>query len=114
MQPFEYVRADEADAAIVLVGREPDAQYLAGGTTQLDLMKDGVLELGRLVDITRLPLRAITRSDGALHVGASRLDEVLALALVPMSTDKRDDVKGKKEESKIEVRPGRGYPPPPA
>src|SRR4029079_12704940 len=79
MQPFEYIRADEADAAIALVGRDPDAQYLAGGTTQLDLMlKDGVLEPGRLVDITRLPLRAITRDDGALHVGALTTMEELA------------------------------------
>ena len=37
---------------------DPDAAYLAGGTTQLDLMlKDGVVEPQRLVDITRLPLR---------------------------------------------------------
>ena len=79
MQPFEYIRADEADAAIALVGRDPDAQYLAGGTTQLDLMlKDGVLEPRQLVDITRLPLRAITRADGALHVGALTTMEELA------------------------------------
>jgi xanthine dehydrogenase YagS FAD-binding subunit len=79
MQPFEYIRADEADAAIALVGRDPDAQYLAGGTTQLDLMlKDGVLEPRRLVDITRLPLRAIIRADGALHVGALTTMEELA------------------------------------
>ena len=79
MRPFEYIRADEADAAIALVGRDPDAQYLAGGTTQLDLMlKDGVLEPGRLIDITRLPLRAITRTDGALHIGALTTMEELA------------------------------------
>jgi CO/xanthine dehydrogenase FAD-binding subunit len=79
MQPFEYIRADDADAAIALVGRDPDAQYLAGGTTQLDLMlKDGVLEPERLVDITRLPLRAIARGDGTLHVGALTTMEELA------------------------------------
>jgi xanthine dehydrogenase YagS FAD-binding subunit len=79
MQPFEYIRADETDAAIALVGRDPDAQYLAGGTTQLDLMlKDGVLEPERLVDITRLPLRAITSADGTLHVGALTTMEELA------------------------------------
>ena len=79
MQPFEYIRADEADAAIALVGRDPDTQYLAGGTTQLDLMlKDGVLEPGRLIDITRLPLREITRAGGALHVGALTTMEELA------------------------------------
>ena len=38
----------------------PAAQYLAGGTTQLDLTaKTGVLSPERLVDITRLPLRGI-------------------------------------------------------
>jgi CO/xanthine dehydrogenase FAD-binding subunit len=71
MQPFEYVRADDAAAAVALVSADPEAQYLAGGTTQLDLvLKDGVLEPERLVDITRLPLRGITRNDHALRVGA--------------------------------------------
>ena len=63
MRPFEYVRVDDTSAAVALVSADQDAQYLAGGTTQLDLMlKDGVLEPERLVDITRLPLRAITRT----------------------------------------------------
>src|SRR4051812_14404374 len=81
MRPFEYVRADDAAAAVALVSADPDAEYLAGGTTQLDLvLKDGVLEPGRLVDITRLPLRAITRGDGTLRVGALATMEELAAA----------------------------------
>src|SRR5207302_2187013 len=52
---------------------------LAGGTTQLDLMlKDGVLEPGRLVDITRLPLRGITFAEDTLRVGALVTMEELA------------------------------------
>ena len=79
MRPFEYVRADDAATAVALVSADPDAQYLAGGTTQLDLvLKDGVLEPERLVDITRLPLRAITRGDGTLRVGALATMEELA------------------------------------
>ena len=62
MHPFEYVRADDVDAAVALVSADPQAEYLAGGTTELDLvLKDGVREPERLVDITRLPLRGITR-----------------------------------------------------
>ncbi|HZE02381.1 MAG TPA: FAD binding domain-containing protein, partial [Pseudonocardiaceae bacterium] len=62
MGPFEYVRADDVAAAVALVSADPRAQYLAGGTTQIDLMlKDGVLDPERLVDITRLPLSGITR-----------------------------------------------------
>jgi CO/xanthine dehydrogenase FAD-binding subunit len=79
MQPFEYVRADDVAAAVALVSADPEAQYLAGGTTQVDLMlKDGVLEPERLVDITRLPLRDISVSGDALRVGALTTMEELA------------------------------------
>jgi xanthine dehydrogenase YagS FAD-binding subunit len=71
MRAFEYVRADDVAAAVALVSADPDAGYLAGGTTELDLvLKDGVLEPRRLVDIARLPLRAITHAQGTLRVGA--------------------------------------------
>ena len=75
---FEYVRADNVAAAVALVSADPDAQYLAGGTTQVDLLKDAVLIPERLVDITRLPLRGITRRGDALVVGALTTMEELA------------------------------------
>src|ERR1700704_4184152 len=71
MRPFEYVRADDVAAAVALVSADPRADYLAGGTTELDLvLKDGVREPERLVDITRLPLRGIARGEDTLRVGA--------------------------------------------
>src|SRR2546423_3553636 len=71
MRPFEYVRADDLSAAVALVSADPHADYLAGGTTELDLvLKDGVRAPGRLVDITRLPLRGITCAEDTLRVGA--------------------------------------------
>ena len=71
MHPFEYVRPGDVAAAVALVSADPKAEYLAGGTTELDLvLKDGVLEPDRLVDITRLPLRGITRAENTLRVGA--------------------------------------------
>jgi CO/xanthine dehydrogenase FAD-binding subunit len=80
---FEYVRADDVAAAVALVSSDPEAQYLAGGTTQIDLiLKDGVLNPERLVDITRLPLRGITRRGDALVVGALTTMEELAADLV--------------------------------
>jgi xanthine dehydrogenase YagS FAD-binding subunit len=79
MQAFEYIRADDVASAVALVSGDPKAQYLAGGTTQIDLMlKDGVLEPERLVDITRLPLRGITRDGDVLRVGALATMEDLA------------------------------------
>jgi xanthine dehydrogenase YagS FAD-binding subunit len=71
MRPFQYVRAEDPAAAVALVSADPQAEYLAGGTTELDLvLKDGVRDPERLVDITRLRLRGITRAEDTLRVGA--------------------------------------------
>jgi CO/xanthine dehydrogenase FAD-binding subunit len=76
---FEYVRATDVDEAVAAVSADPAASYLAGGTTQLDLMlKDGVVWADRLVDITRLPLGGVTRGDGSIRVGALTTMEELA------------------------------------
>ncbi|GEC03555.1 oxidoreductase [Streptomyces spinoverrucosus] len=78
MDPFEYLRAADSDQAVAVVTEDPGTSYLAGGTTQLDLMKDGVLHPRRLVDITRLPLGGITHTESAVHVGALTTMEELA------------------------------------
>ena len=79
MRAFEYVRADDVAAAVTLVSADPEAAYLAGGTTQLDLMlKDAIIAPRRLVDISRLPLQGVTRSENFLHVGALTTMEELA------------------------------------
>lgn len=78
MHPFTYARADDADSAVSMVTADPHTSFLAGGTTQLDLMKDGVLRPERLVDITRLPLRGITHGDTTIRVGALTTMEELA------------------------------------
>ncbi|MBB5084009.1 FAD binding domain-containing protein [Nonomuraea endophytica] len=78
MRPFEYVRAVDAGQAVALVSADPDTSYLAGGTTQLDLMKDGVLRPARLVDVTRLPLSGVTSTGSAIRVGATTTMEELA------------------------------------
>lgn len=71
VRPLEYVRPRDVAEAVTTVSADPGAHYLAGGTTQLDLvLKDGVVEPERLVDITRLPLRGISRTGDALRVGA--------------------------------------------
>jgi CO/xanthine dehydrogenase FAD-binding subunit len=79
MHPFEYVRAADPAEAVATVTADPAAAYLAGGTTQLDLiLKDGILDPERLVDITRLPLKGTSVANGALRVGATTTMEELA------------------------------------
>ncbi|MEJ8638900.1 xanthine dehydrogenase family protein subunit M [Streptomyces sp. MS2.AVA.5] len=78
MRPFEYVRPAEIEQAVAAVTADPKTSFLAGGTTQLDLMKDGVLDPERLVDITRLPLKGIMHAESSVHVGALTTMEELA------------------------------------
>ena len=79
MRTFGYTRAPDVEAAIATVSGDPDATYLAGGTTLVDLMlKDGIVEPRQVVDITRLPLRGIMRDGDVLRVGATTTMEGLA------------------------------------
>lgn len=83
MRPFTYARADNTDA--VFQGYQPSAipeneasvhapqQYLAGGTTLIDLMKLDVMRPGKLVDINALAASAagrIASDDKGLRLGA--------------------------------------------
>jgi len=79
MRPFECVRATDPAQAVAMVAVDPAAAYLAGGTTQVDLMlKDGIVSPQRLVDVTRLPLNWITATASAIRVGATTTMEELA------------------------------------
>jgi xanthine dehydrogenase YagS FAD-binding subunit len=79
MNEFNYVRATDVAGAVATLSDNPDASFLAGGTTQLDLMlKDGVVSPTTLVDITGLPLRGISHSNDSLRVGALTTMEELA------------------------------------
>jgi xanthine dehydrogenase YagS FAD-binding subunit len=80
MRPFEFTRASEADAAIEAYGSAVKAQtgavnsasqYLAGGTTLLDLMKLDVMRPSRLVDINGMAdMAGIEAGPEGLRLGA--------------------------------------------
>ncbi|MFJ5802235.1 FAD binding domain-containing protein [Streptomyces decoyicus] len=78
MRAISYTRATDVPAAVAAVTRDPGSSYLAGGTTEVDLLRLDVLRPHRLVDINRLPLAGIEdRSDGGLLIGAlARMSEV--------------------------------------
>ena len=70
MKHFDYVRAAGISEAVREGGNET-ARFIAGGTNLVDLMKDGVEQPGKLVDINALALRGIgERDDGGLRLGA--------------------------------------------
>lgn len=77
MRPFDYRRADTVEEAVDAAAA-PGAMVLAGGTTVLDLMKDGVLHPRTLIDIGRLPLRRIEQAGDELRIGSGVTMEQLA------------------------------------
>ena len=71
MNSFSYVRAGDLPGAVRELAADGETKLIAGGTNLLDLMKENVERPGRLVDITRLPLREIQPGeDGGLRLGA--------------------------------------------
>ena len=69
MNRYDYVRPDTIAEAIKALSN-PEARALAGGTNLVDLMKSDVARPAVVVDINRLPLKAIEVSEDSLRVGA--------------------------------------------
>ncbi|QIY58801.1 xanthine dehydrogenase family protein subunit M [Streptomyces sp. RPA4-5] len=79
MREFGYQRVTEVAGAVALLGADPDARFLGGGTNLVDLMKAGVERPALLVDVRDLPLGRIEpRGDGGLHIGATVTNSELA------------------------------------
>jgi len=71
MKPFSYVRASDPVEAAKAVAAHPGAKFIAGGTNLLDLMKVQVETPAHIVDISRLGLDRIEKTDGGgLRIGA--------------------------------------------
>jgi xanthine dehydrogenase YagS FAD-binding subunit len=70
MNTFDYVRPATIQEAVAAASAR-DAAYLAAGTNLVDLMKGGIVEPRRLVDITRLPEldRIEELPDGGIRIG---------------------------------------------
>ena len=85
MKTFEFIRPADSGAAIATAAQArtaqqgADVQFVAGGTTLIDLMKLNVETPGRLLDINRLPLDKIeATADGGLKIGATVRNSDLA------------------------------------
>jgi xanthine dehydrogenase YagS FAD-binding subunit len=78
MRPLSYLRAGSLEEAIAVVSAEPESAFLAGGTTEVDLVRAGVIEPNLLVDINRLPLAGIDElPSGGVRIGAlARMNDV--------------------------------------
>ena len=75
---FEYVRPQTQKAALEALAKDTTAQFIAGGTNLVDLMKRGITTPTRLVDINNLPLREIKEQTNVLRIGALALNSTVA------------------------------------
>ncbi|MET9111107.1 FAD binding domain-containing protein [Streptomyces zhihengii] len=79
MKPYGYLRASTTGEAVAAWAARPGAQYLAGGTNLVDLMKLGVAAPRMLIDVRRLPLDSVDATpDGGLRIGATVRNSDLA------------------------------------
>jgi xanthine dehydrogenase YagS FAD-binding subunit len=71
MNNFQYSQAVDVADAVRQIAADPGAKFIAGGTNLIDLMKYNVVRPERLIDITRLPLKAVEETPGGgLRIGA--------------------------------------------
>src|SRR5215813_133204 len=78
MRPFAFESVNSTDRAVTAASAIPDApasavQFLAGGTTLIDLMKLDVMRPSRVIDINAIGETALGRieaSDKELRLGA--------------------------------------------
>ena len=84
MRPLAYARAAAVEDAIALVAGDPASAFLAGGTTEVDLIRAGISRSERLVDINALPLDGVEpTADGGLRIGAlARMSDVARTQIV--------------------------------
>src|SRR5438309_11092081 len=75
---FDFVRVSTPQAAVNAVSKNSKAQWIAGGTNLVDLMKKGVAIPEKLVDISHLPLKEIKKEGNKLHIGALALNSEVA------------------------------------
>ena len=63
---FDYMRVTSPKAAVDALAKDANAQFIAGGTNLIDLMKKGVMAPKKLIDISNLSLKEIKKEDGKI------------------------------------------------
>lgn len=78
MRPFTYEQATTAAEAARAAARGPNAMFLAGGTTLVDLMKIDVLTPDTVIHVGRLALAEVEVGDEGVRIGANVRNNQLA------------------------------------
>ncbi|MDA2804278.1 FAD binding domain-containing protein [Nocardiopsis suaedae] len=84
MHPFAYTRVSDVATAVEEVASDPGSEFLAGGTTEVDMLRIGVARPRRVVDINALPISRIEEGpNGGVRLGGlARMSDVAAHPVV--------------------------------
>ena len=84
MRPLSNARASGIGEAVATVRARPSSAFLAGGTTEVDLVRLGVTRPDLLVDINDLALAGVELlTGGGLRIGAlTRMSDVARAPVV--------------------------------
>ena len=84
MRPFSYTRVSDVATAVDEVASDPGSEFLAGGTTEVDMLRIGVARPRRVVDINALPISRIEEGpDGGVRLGGlARMSDIAAHPVV--------------------------------
>ena len=77
MVNFDYVKA-VSEVNAVAAAKDASTQFIAGGTNLVDLMKRGVMNPEKLVDIGGLDLGKIEKDGNIISIGALALNSAVA------------------------------------
>ncbi len=75
---FNYAKPGTVALAVAAVSKDKTAKFIAGGTNLVDLMKRGVTNPEKLVDINSLPLKTIEQRGNVIRMGALALNSTVA------------------------------------
>lgn len=75
---FDYSKPSSVQSAVSALSKNATAQFIAGGTNLVDLMKRGVMSPQKLIDINALPLNAIAQKGTSIHIGALAINSHVA------------------------------------
>ena len=78
MKPFKYQRAQQLDAATSQAASDSTLDFIAGGTTQIDLMKENVMQPDVLLDLNPILTSDIVVREGGLRIGAGTTNTATA------------------------------------
>lgn len=78
MKQFTYIQVSNPKDAVNAASKETNAQFIAGGTNLIDLMKRGVAAPDTLIDINNLTSKSIEHKNGVTLIGALALNTDVA------------------------------------